>query len=69
MRTHPRTSIIPSAWTLTTSRTVLTMAVALWLTVFANFSLWRTVWQGVGGWSNGNPLFLLSLPVFVWFCS
>ncbi len=67
MRTHSRTSSIPSAWTLTTSRTVLTMAVALWLTVFANFALWRTVWQGVGGWNNGNPLFLLSLPVFVWF--
>ena len=53
-------------WTITTSRTVLTMVVALWLTVFGNFTFWRTVWDGVGGWGNGNPLFLASLPLIVW---
>ena len=53
-------------WTITTSRTVLIMVVALWLTVSANFTFWRTVWDGVGGWNNGNPLFLASLPLLVW---
>ena len=44
-------------WTITTSRTVLIMVVALWLTVSANFTFWRTVWDGVGGWNHRNPLF------------
>lgn len=66
MQKHSPASETPRAWTITTSRTVLTMVVALWLTVFANFTFWRTVWDGVGGWSNGSPLFLLSLPLLVW---
>ncbi len=48
------------------SRNVLTMLVALWLMLSINLPFWRSVWQGVGGMSNDSPLFLLSLPLFVW---
>uniref|UniRef100_UPI0030EDA3EF phosphoethanolamine transferase n=1 Tax=Pseudomonas guineae TaxID=425504 RepID=UPI0030EDA3EF len=48
------------------SRNVLTMLVALWLMLTMNLPFWRSVWQGVGGMSNDSPLFLLSLPLFVW---
>lgn len=51
---------------VTLSRNVLTMLVALWLMLTMNLPFWRTVWTGVGGFSNDSPLFLLSLPVFVW---
>ena len=66
MRNYPQTNETPARWTLTISRTVLIMLVALWLTAFANFAFWRTVWEGVGGWGNSSPLFLLSLPLLVW---
>ncbi|MBU0806393.1 MAG: phosphoethanolamine--lipid A transferase, partial [Gammaproteobacteria bacterium] len=42
------------------------MLVALWLMLTMNLPFWRSVWQGVGGMSNDSPLFLLSLPLFVW---
>jgi lipid A ethanolaminephosphotransferase len=48
------------------SRNLLTMLVALWLMLTMNLPFWRTVWLGVGGMSNDSPLFLLSLPLFVW---
>jgi lipid A ethanolaminephosphotransferase len=48
------------------SRNVLTMLVALWLMLSMNLPFWRTVWLGVGGMSNDSPLFLISLPLFVW---
>ncbi|WXL25767.1 phosphoethanolamine--lipid A transferase [Ectopseudomonas mendocina] len=48
------------------SRNVLTMLVALWVMATMNLPFWARVWQGVGGWDNDSPLFLLSLPVFVW---
>jgi lipid A ethanolaminephosphotransferase len=48
------------------SRNVLTMLVALWLMLTMNLPFWHTVWLGVGGMSNDSPLFLLSLPLFVW---
>ena len=48
------------------SRNVLTMLVALWLMLTMNLPFWHGVWQGVGGMSNDSPLFLLSLPLFVW---
>ncbi|MDO9618535.1 MAG: hypothetical protein Q7J43_12760 [Pseudomonas sp.] len=48
------------------SRNVLTMLVALWLMLTMNLPFWHSVWQGVGGISNDSPLFLLSLPLFVW---
>jgi lipid A ethanolaminephosphotransferase len=48
------------------SRNVLTMLAALWLMLTMNLPFWHTVWLGVGGMSNDSPLFLLSLPLFVW---
>ncbi|WP_323115414.1 phosphoethanolamine--lipid A transferase [Pseudomonas guariconensis] len=39
--------------------------VALWMTVAVNSVFWSTVWRAIDGFNNGNPLFLLSLPVFV----
>jgi lipid A ethanolaminephosphotransferase len=48
------------------SRNVLTMLVAFWLMLSVNLPFWHTVWQGVGGMTNDSPLFLLSLPLFVW---
>lgn len=54
----------PAPWTLLVSRPVMTLLVALWLLLFANFPFWRTVWQGVEGWNNGNLLFLAGLPLF-----
>ncbi|MBU1285632.1 MAG: phosphoethanolamine--lipid A transferase [Gammaproteobacteria bacterium] len=42
------------------------MLVALWLMLTMNLPFWHSVWQGVGGMSNDSPLFLLSLPLFVW---
>ncbi|MDD2160644.1 phosphoethanolamine--lipid A transferase [Pseudomonas sp. MIL19] len=48
------------------SRNGLTMLVALWLMLTMNLPFWHSVWQGVGGMSNDSPLFLLSLPLFVW---
>lgn len=48
------------------SHNVLTMLVALWLMLTMNLPFWHTVWLGVGGMSNDSPLFLLSLPLFVW---
>lgn len=55
----------PARWTFTLSRNSLTLAVACWLMLTMNGSFWNTVWSGVGGWSNENKLFLLSLPLFV----
>ena len=52
-------------WTFTISRNSLTLAVALWLMLTMNSNFWKTVWTGVGGWSNDNKWFLLSLPLFV----
>ncbi|MEX6501165.1 phosphoethanolamine transferase [Pseudomonas sp. 25A3E] len=59
---NDRTAV--AAWTLSVSHPLMTLLVALWLLLFANLPFWRTVWQGVEGWDNGNPLFLLSLPLF-----
>ena len=42
------------------------MLVAVWLMLSMNFPFWRKVWDGVGGLSNDNLGFLLSLPLFVW---
>lgn len=53
-----------SAWTVTMSRPVLTLVVAGWLILFANLPFWHTIWAGIGGWSNGNPIFIASLPIF-----
>ncbi|MBF8729916.1 phosphoethanolamine--lipid A transferase [Pseudomonas guariconensis] len=39
--------------------------VALWMTVAVNSAFWSTVWRAIDGFNNGNPLFLLSLPIFV----
>lgn len=52
------------AWTVSMSRPVLTLLVSLWLILFANLPFWKTVWAGIGGWSNGNSGFIASLPVF-----
>ncbi|MEE1923652.1 phosphoethanolamine--lipid A transferase [Pseudomonas sp. 148P] len=41
------------------------LLVALWMTLVVNSVFWSTVWRAVDGFDNGNPLFLLSLPVFV----
>ncbi|MCG4453480.1 phosphoethanolamine transferase domain-containing protein [Pseudomonas sp. MMS21-TM103] len=53
-------------WTFAISRNVLIMVVALWLMLTTNIPFWRDIWQGVGGWSNDNTLFLITLPVLVW---
>ena len=55
----------PRRWSVTISRNSLTLAVALWLMLTMNSSFWNTVWSGVGGWSNENKWFLISLPLFV----
>jgi lipid A ethanolaminephosphotransferase len=60
---HPERS---TKWTFAISRNFLIMAVALWLMLTMNIPFWRDVWQGVGGWSNENSLFLITLPVLVW---
>ncbi|MDM8347790.1 phosphoethanolamine--lipid A transferase [Pseudomonas sp. sp1636] len=60
---HPQGS---AKRTFAISRNVLIMAVALWLLLTMNIPFWRDVWQGVGGWSNDNRLFLISLPLLVW---
>ncbi|WP_110996086.1 phosphoethanolamine transferase [Pseudomonas sichuanensis] len=39
--------------------------VALWMTVAVNAVFWSTVWRAIDGFDNGNPLFLISLPLFV----
>ncbi|WP_449430499.1 phosphoethanolamine transferase [Pseudomonas putida] len=41
------------------------LLVALWMTVAVNSVFWATVWRAIDGFDNGNPLFLLSLPLFV----
>lgn len=46
-------------------RPLLTLLVALWMLLAFNAGFWNTVWQGVGGWSNGSKLFLISLPLLV----
>ncbi|MDD2136388.1 phosphoethanolamine transferase [Pseudomonas kurunegalensis] len=38
---------------------------ALWMTLAVNSVFWSTVWRAIDGFENGNPLFLLSLPLFV----
>lgn len=53
-------------FSLSLSRSALTLLVALWLMLSMNLPFWHTVWNGVGGWSNGSLVFLLSLPLFVW---
>jgi lipid A ethanolaminephosphotransferase len=58
-------AVAPARWTYTLSRNSLTLVVALWMLVTMNSSFWSTVWQGVGGWSNENKWFLVSLPLFV----
>lgn len=55
----------PARWTFTASRNSLTLAVAFWLMLTMNGSFWNTVWTGVGGWSNENKWFLISMPLFV----
>jgi lipid A ethanolaminephosphotransferase len=55
----------PGRWTFTLSRNSLTLAVAFWLMLTMNGRFWNTVWTGVGGWSNENTWFLISLPLFV----
>ncbi|HDS1771298.1 phosphoethanolamine transferase [Pseudomonas aeruginosa] len=39
--------------------------VALWMTLAVNTAFWSTVWRAIDGFGNGNPLFLISLPIFV----
>lgn len=51
-------------WTVSMSRPLLTLVVAVWLILFANLPFWRTIWSGINGWSNGNPGFIASLPLF-----
>lgn len=53
------------AWRPQLGRPLLTALVALWMMLSMNAGFWKTVWQGVDGWSNGNPLFLASLPILV----
>lgn len=55
-----------SRFSIGLSRSALTMLVAVWLMLSMNFPFWRKVWDGVGGLSNDNLGFLLSLPLFVW---
>lgn len=69
MRKTPQSTEKPAGsatWTFAISRNVLIMAVALWLMLTMNIPFWRDVWHGVGGWSNDNSLFLITLPVLVW---
>lgn len=69
MRKIPQSTEKPAGsatWTFAISRNVLIMAVALWLMLTMNIPFWRDVWHGVGGWSNDNSLFLITLPVLVW---
>jgi lipid A ethanolaminephosphotransferase len=35
------------------------------MTVVVNAVFWSTVWRAIDGFDNGNPLFLISLPLFV----
>lgn len=58
---------LSARWTFTVSRNTLTMLVAVWLLLTMNATFWSTVWQGVGGWSNENTWFLISLPLVVFF--
>lgn len=53
------------SWTVRSGPLPLLLIVAVWLMLTANLPFWSSVWHGVGGWSNGSPLFLLSLPLFV----
>lgn len=41
------------------------LLVALWMTVGVNAVFWSKVWRAIDGFNNGNPLFLISLPLFV----
>ncbi|BAP42249.1 putative uncharacterized protein [Pseudomonas sp. StFLB209] len=41
------------------------LLVALWMTVGVNAAFWSKVWRAIDGFNNGNPLFLISLPLFV----
>ncbi|WP_286088924.1 phosphoethanolamine--lipid A transferase [Pseudomonas sp. MWU13-3659] len=41
------------------------LLVAIWMTVAVNSVFWSTVWRAIDGFDNGNPLFLISLPLFV----
>lgn len=41
------------------------LLVALWMTVAVNAVFWSKVWRAIDGFDNGNPLFLISLPLFV----
>ncbi|SFT51625.1 lipid A ethanolaminephosphotransferase [Pseudomonas marincola] len=65
--TKPTTDNTPNsssfAWKISLSRPMQILLVSVWLLVFSNSTFWTTVWQGIGGWDNGSPLFLLSLPV------
>ena len=58
-------AVAPARWSYTLSRNSLTLVVALWLLLTMNSHFWHTVWDGVGGWSNSNTWFLISLPIFV----
>lgn len=51
-------------WRFNSNPNVLTLGVALWLMLSMNAPFWHSVWTSVGGWSNGNLLFLASLPLF-----
>lgn len=50
------------------SRSVLTMLVALWLTLGMNLHFWRAVVDGLGSLRHSSVYFLVSLPffVFIW---
>lgn len=65
MQTPLQTNRPSARWTFSVSRNTLTLLVALWLMLTVNATFWSTVWQGVGGWSNGNTWFLFSLPLVV----
>lgn len=43
----------------------LIVLVALWMTVAVNTVFWSTVWRAIDGFGNGNPFFLISLPLFL----
>ncbi|MFJ4452680.1 phosphoethanolamine transferase [Pseudomonas sp. NPDC089392] len=43
----------------------LLLLCALWMTLVVNSVFWTTVWRAIDGFDNGNPFFLLSLPLFV----
>ena len=51
------------SWAISSNSLIL--LVALWMLLTMNATFWHAVWQGVGGWSNTNRWFLVSLPLLV----